>query len=116
MSNTLSPELQTKIEQEAEVITAGFKDTNDYEAGIIQGYKEGYEDAGDKYALKWEQAEQQLEQMAKALKEVKKGLNWIDSSRELDIIRGAITDYNYYTGEYGKVGNHNSYGRPWRPV
>lgn len=72
MSKELSSELQVQIEQEAEDRTARLKDNNDFQAGIIQGNKDGYEAAGEKYSLKWQQAEQRAERYEKALKEIRK--------------------------------------------
>lgn len=57
MSNTISPELQKQIEQEADVITSRMNDRNDYDAGKIKGFEEGYIKAGEKYAEKWQEAE-----------------------------------------------------------
>lgn len=37
------------------------------------------------------EAEQRAERYEKALREIKKGLNWIENSRELDIIHEALT-------------------------
>lgn len=67
---TLTPELQKQIEQEAEANTLNFKDNNDYQGGIIQGYKDGYEVAGDKYAELWQTAEARADRAEKALKEI----------------------------------------------
>lgn len=57
----LNEQLSQQIVTDAEELTKGFKDTNYYEAGIIQGYKEGYEDAGEKYAALWQAAEEKAE-------------------------------------------------------
>lgn len=54
----LTEQLQTRIEQEAEANTLHFKDVNDYDAGRIGGYKEGYEAAGVHYGALWQTAEQ----------------------------------------------------------
>jgi hypothetical protein len=62
MSNTLSPELQAKIEQEAQK----YESATQHE-GLGPAL---YIDGAGKYALKWEQAEQLIEQMAKALEAI----------------------------------------------
>lgn len=92
MSNTHSPELQKQIEQEADAITAKLKDNNDYQAGYSKGYEDGYIAAGGKYGIKWSAAEQQLEQMAKALDAALKNEDyvWVPKANQ------ALTDYNNY--------------------
>jgi hypothetical protein len=99
MSNTLSPELHKQIEQEADVITARMNDRNDYDAGKIKGFEDGYIKAGDKYALKWEQAEQLIEQMAKAFDAII-GTNHDNHEKVIlktkAIANQALTDYNNY--------------------
>jgi hypothetical protein len=90
MTPTLSPELTAQIEQDADDIILKLNDDNDYQAGVINGYGNGYKVAGEKYALKFEQAEQQLEQMAKALESLR-----IDSVT-LAVITKALADYNNY--------------------
>lgn len=66
----LNEQLQKQIEQEAESNTLDFKDNNDYQAGKIDGYKEGYEIAGEIYAEKWQSAQQLVERYEKALKAI----------------------------------------------
>lgn len=66
----LTKELQTQIEQEAEAATIKMPENNDYQAGIIKGYQEGYEAAGEKYAALMEQAEARAERAEKALREI----------------------------------------------
>lgn len=68
----LNEQLSDQIEQEAESNTLHFKDVNDYDAGRIGGYKEGYEAAGVHYAALWQEAEQRAERAEKALREVRK--------------------------------------------
>lgn len=68
-------QLSDQIEQEAEANTLHFKDVNDYDAGRIGGYKEGYEAAGVKYAALWQEAEQRAERAEKALREFADRLN-----------------------------------------
>lgn len=58
--NTLSPELKVQIENEAIAITAKFKDNNDSQAGYRQGFEDGYDSGGGRYALKLQQAEKLL--------------------------------------------------------
>lgn len=66
----LNKQLQSQIEQEAEENTSHFKDNNDYQAGYIQGYKDGYEVSGVKYAELWQAAEEKAERYEKALREI----------------------------------------------
>lgn len=70
MTTNLTPELQSQIEQEAESRTARLNDNNDFQGGIIQGNKDGYEAGAEKYALKWQEAEQRAERYEKALKDI----------------------------------------------
>lgn len=66
----LSKQLQDQIEQEAEATTRDFKDNNDYQAGKINGYTEGYEAAGEKYATLYETAIARAESAERALKKI----------------------------------------------
>jgi hypothetical protein len=91
MTPTLSPELTAQIEQEADDIILKLNDDNDYQAGVINGYGNGYKVAGEKYALKFEQAEQQLEQMAKAMLYISNG-----GATPIRKANQALTDYNNY--------------------
>lgn len=68
----LTPELQKQIEQEAIDATKDRKDT-DFDIGWNQGYEKGYEAAGEKYALKWQEAEQKI----KELTQWKKEASWL---------------------------------------
>jgi hypothetical protein len=89
MSNTLSPELQKQIEQEAKSNAANFlfhpgsSECEDLESAHIT--------AASKYALKWEQAEQLIEQMAKALLYISNG-----GATPVRKANQALTDYNNY--------------------
>lgn len=65
----LNEQLKQQIATDAEVNTRDFKDSNDYEAGIIQGYKEGYEVAGEHYVELWQAAEEKAARYEKALKD-----------------------------------------------
>lgn len=113
MITSLTPELTTQIEQYAKELTSGFQNTNDYERGIIQGYKEGYEDAGEKYACKWQETEKMMEKMAKAMDTLSKisgiyidhnglaDINNIEGVKELikdsnKLSIKALSDYNVY--------------------
>lgn len=66
----LKEQLSQQIVTDAEELTKGFKDTNDYEAGIIQGFKDGYDVAGYKYAALWQAAEEMAAKYEKALREL----------------------------------------------
>lgn len=66
----LSTEIIQQIENEADAITASFRDHSDWHAGNIQGYKYGYGAAGEKYAKKWQEAEAKSERYEKALKDI----------------------------------------------
>jgi hypothetical protein len=100
MSNTLSPELQKQIEQEAKDLYHGPKMRTWPGRGgnhLMQMYVEG----ATQYALKLEQAEQLIEQMAKALAEL------IDIAYpNVPVLKNAnkvLTDYNNYKkGKDGK--------------
>jgi hypothetical protein len=111
MSNTISPELLKQIEQEAEHyanVEIGEK------AKFIQHplsdqwdiAKEGYEDGAEPYALKWQQAEQLIEQMAKALDAI---IGTNHDNHEKVILKTkalaikALNDFNNY--KQGKDGN-----------
>lgn len=66
----LNEQLKQQIATDAEELTKGFKDTNDFAAGVIQGYKDGYEVAGEHYAALWLAAEEKAEKYEKALKRI----------------------------------------------
>jgi len=66
----LNEQLKTQITDEGEAIADRLKDNNDYQAGMIRGYKDGYEAGGYIYADKWQEAEQRAEQYEKALREI----------------------------------------------
>lgn len=66
----ITPELQKQIENEAIDATKACKDT-DFDIGWNQGYEKGYEAAGEKYALKWQEAEQRAARYEKALKAIR---------------------------------------------
>lgn len=66
----LNEQLQRQIEQEAEAIAANLNDNNDYQAGVINGTKAGYEAAGEIYASKWQEEKELRERYEKALKEI----------------------------------------------
>jgi hypothetical protein len=100
MTNTLSPELKKQIEQEAKDLYHGPKMRTWPGRGgnhLMQMYVEG----ATQYALKLEQAEQLIEQMAKALAEL------IDIAYpNVPVLKNAnkvLTDYNNYKkGKDGK--------------
>lgn len=71
MKEMLSKQLQDQIEQEAEANTRDFKDNNDYQAGKINGYTEGYEAAGEKYAALYETAIAMAERSGKGIRDEK---------------------------------------------
>jgi hypothetical protein len=104
MTNTLSPELKKQIEQEAKDLYHGPKMRTWPGRGgnhLMQMYVEG----ATQYALKLEQAEQLIEQMAKALEGA---LNTVDQ-QWVQIVTDAITDYNNYkNGKDGKGENQES--------
>lgn len=62
--------MQKQIEQEADVITARMNDRNDYEAGKVKGFEEGYIKAGERYAEKAQAAETRADRHEKALKAI----------------------------------------------
>lgn len=62
MSKTLSPELQKQIEQEAKAAQHTYPGT-DYGHGFNKGYDSGYKLTGEKYADKWQEAEQENERL-----------------------------------------------------
>lgn len=67
--------MQKQIEQEADVITARMNDRNDYEAGKVKGFEEGYIKAGERYAEKAQAAETRADRHEKALREFADRLN-----------------------------------------
>lgn len=66
----LSKEIKTQISNEAEANVKDFKDNNDFQAGKIEGYKEGYEIAGEIYAEKWQESEAKAALYEQALKDI----------------------------------------------
>jgi hypothetical protein len=66
----LNEQLKTQITDEGEAIADRLKDNNDYQAGMIRGYKDGYEAGGYIYADKWQEAEQRASESRKLLDEV----------------------------------------------
>ena len=99
MSN-ISPELQKQIEQEAEHYanvewSEKAKHIDHRMSDRWDGSKEDYEAGAEPYALKWERAEQQLEQMAKALKEIR-GLCGNNDSAIWNVASNSAAEYNNY--------------------
>jgi hypothetical protein len=91
----LSKQLQDQIEQEAEANTRDFKNNNDYDAGNIDGYKEGYEVAGVNYAALYETALARAERAERALNLIAQmsdpGDHWVAVCKMKSIATDALT-------------------------
>lgn len=91
----LKEQLKQQIATDTETNTRDFKDTNDYDTGVIQGYKEGYEIAGEHYAEKWQEAEERAERAEKALNLIAQfsdpGDHWIAICKMKSIAVDALT-------------------------
>ncbi len=81
----LNEQLKDQISTEGEAISAKFKDNNDYQSGIIQGFNNGYEVAGYKYADKWQEEKELRERYENALKDIIAALYGISNTVANDI-------------------------------
>lgn len=75
MSKQLSAEWQQKIEDEALELTKRFKDNNDYQAGYIQGFQDGYSKGAVVYGTQLIEAQERVERVEKleqALKRIQR--------------------------------------------
>lgn len=110
MSKELTPEFKKQISDEAEGNTRDFRDNNDYESGVIKGYMEGYEVAGENYAFKWQQAEVMAARYEKALNKIANqmfdkgvpGCTWGDT--EYDSM-SAVAGYNQALSNVKSIAN-----------
>lgn len=72
MSKPLSAEWHQKIDDEALELTKRFKDNNDYQAGCIQGFQDGYSKGSVVYGTLLVEAQERVEKLEAALKAISK--------------------------------------------
>lgn len=70
MSKQLSAEWQQKIDDEALELTKRFKDNNDYQAGCIQGFQDGYSKGAVVYGTQLVEAQERIKTLEAVLSEI----------------------------------------------
>lgn len=85
----LNEQLQKEMEQEAKAEVAKITDRI---PAYKFGYEDGYYDAGQKYAAKWQEAQRRADRYEKALKEIYGHAGFVPNKHEMiTIAREAIT-------------------------
>lgn len=94
MSKALSTEWELKIEREAEAYVKDLPLNNDYERGVFQGMKCGYDHAGIKYASLLIEAQERIKDMENSMRNIIRAIGAADYLGAKRIANEALSPVN----------------------